>query len=241
MDILRNFKQYFTFTKKEAINVAITCLVLGFVFSFREWGAEAFDFRAGLFSWLNAFLVCLLAVLVHVFVQKTVAVYRGYKSDYALSKIGLVICILFVFYSNGAITLALPGVITLSVIEQFRLGKRWQGLLRKDEALVAFIGPLANIILAILFKGVLNLGLTNQLIQKAVAVNMWMAIFSILPIPGLGGFKIFYHSRTWGLFSIVFIISLSVFLTWYTFWQTVITALVLSALFAIVYFITVEL
>ena len=107
--------------------------------------------------------------------------------------------------------------------------------------MISFVGPFANIVLAIIFQGLLSLGLDNILIRQAVLVNTWIAIFSILPIPYLDGFKIFYHSRTWGLFSVVIICSLAVFLSWYGFWQTILTALILAVLVSIVYFIRFEL
>jgi len=241
MDVLHNFKQYFSFTKREARDLIITSLVLGFIFSFSEWGIEVFDIRAGIYSWFNAFLVAILAVLIHVLAQKLVAIHRGYTVQYKLWEIGLVAAILVVFLSNGMWYVAIPGTITVALIKRFRLGKRWQGALKKDEAHIAFAGPFANIFLAIIFQGILNAGFVNLLIEKVVLVNTWMAVFSILPIPFLDGFKIFYHSRTWGLFSVLFIGSLAVFLTWFSFWQTIITALVLTVLISIVYFIKFEL
>ena len=241
MDIFHNLRQYFSFSKKEARDLAITALALGFIFSFRSWGQEVFDIKTGLFSWFNAFLICVLAVLVHILAQKIFALYRGYLVEYKFWAIGIGLGLLFAFLTNGLLYVAIPGIISVSLIEHFRLGKRWQGKLKKDEAMISFTGPFANILLAIVFQGLLNLGLENPLIVQAVLVNKWVAIFSILPIPYLDGFKIFYYSRVWGLFSIIAILSLSVFLSWFGFWQTLLTALILSALFAIVYFIRFEL
>jgi hypothetical protein len=241
MDVLHNVKQYFSLTKKEARDMAITALVIGFIFSFNEWGVETFNFTTGLFSWFNAFLVCILAVLVHVVSQKIFAVYKGYQVNYKVFTIGLVVCLLVAFYSNGSLALAVPGIMAVSMIKHFGVGRRFGGKYQRHEAFIAFIGPLANVILALIFQGITNLGVSNQLVQKVIIVNVSMAIVSILPIPSLPGFKIFYHSRVWGLFSMVFIIGLAVFLTWFSFWQTVMTALVLAILFSIVYFLRFEL
>jgi hypothetical protein len=241
MDILHNLKQYFAFTKKEARDAAVTALVLGFIFSFTEWGAVTFDMGAGLYSWFNAFLVCLLAVLVHIVAQKAYAVCKGYQVNYKVFAIGLAVCVLAVLYSNGAITLAVPGAIAISQIQHFGVGRRFAGKYRRHEAYISFLGPFANIMLALLFQGIFNLGVSNLLVQKAISVNVWMAAVSILPIPGLPGFSIFYHSRVWGMFSAIFIVAMAIFLVWFSFWQTVMTALILGILFSVVYFIKFEL
>ncbi len=72
---------------------------------------------------------------------------------------------------------------------------------RKDFALVAVAGPLANILLAILSTGVLfilvRLPLQNQIVETvqtfslvSIQVNLMLAFFNLLPIAPLDGFNV---------------------------------------------------
>lgn len=73
---------------------------------------------------------------------------------------------------------------------------------RKDMALVALVGPLTHIILAIissfLFKTLMPLTLESTgimlvgwFLMRVVQINLFLAIFNLLPIPPLDGSRIF--------------------------------------------------
>lgn len=75
---------------------------------------------------------------------------------------------------------------------------------KKDIALVALAGPLTNLILAataaLLFRGISALGITQTItfmpfvlliLQITVQMNLYLAIFNLLPIPPLDGSKVF--------------------------------------------------
>lgn len=61
-------------------------------------------------------------------------------------------------------------------------------------ALVSVVGPLSNLILAVLFMLPIKFGLVTGMVGeiwlKAVVINLVLAVFNILPIPPLGGSKI---------------------------------------------------
>jgi hypothetical protein len=241
MDIFHNVKKYFSFTAKEMQQLAVSTLVLGFMFSFQEWGVESFNLTYGVFSLFNASLVVLVALLVHIMAQKIYAVYKGYKAVYHWNTKALAIGLLIAFVSDGTLLIAVPGAVIVQLVERFRVGKRWGGSQKRDEAAICFVGPFANIILALIFKSLVSSGFTNPLMEKLVLVSTMIAIFSILPIPTLEGFTIFYHSRSWGIFSILFIIGVSTLMYTMGFWQALFTALIVSAVAAIIYFIRREL
>ena len=74
----------------------------------------------------------------------------------------------------------------------------------RDSAIIAFSGPLANFILAIIFGLLIRIfaatNFLNQLIpffQVIVLINLILAIFNLTPIPPLDGSKVlfyFWHS-----------------------------------------------
>ncbi|MEK9130438.1 MAG: site-2 protease family protein [Patescibacteria group bacterium] len=73
---------------------------------------------------------------------------------------------------------------------------------KKDSAIIAFAGPLSNIISTIIFIGILkycvpffNLSLSNPLIyflSYLIIINIILAIFNLIPIPPLDGSKILF-------------------------------------------------
>ncbi|MCX6783195.1 MAG: site-2 protease family protein [Candidatus Levybacteria bacterium] len=70
---------------------------------------------------------------------------------------------------------------------------------RKDIALVALVGPLTNIIIAIAAAGLIKITIISSInhpllmlvFNKIVDINLILGIFNILPIPPLDGSKLF--------------------------------------------------
>lgn len=64
------------------------------------------------------------------------------------------------------------------------------------EALVAFSGPLTNIIVALIFALVLQYGPQTEgfvfIVSHIILINMILAVFNLLPIPPLDGSKILF-------------------------------------------------
>lgn len=68
---------------------------------------------------------------------------------------------------------------------------------RWGEAIVAFAGPLSNIAIALIFAGLIRgadlLGLSASFVELAIgiiALNIFLALFNMVPIPPLDGSKI---------------------------------------------------
>lgn len=68
---------------------------------------------------------------------------------------------------------------------------------RRDTAIISFAGPVSNILLATLLSILLRLLLTTQgamisyiIIQPIIIMNVFLAIFNLVPIHPLDGFKI---------------------------------------------------
>ncbi len=67
---------------------------------------------------------------------------------------------------------------------------------RKDLALVSLSGPLTNIVLSIIAAGLIHLiGSSSNILRFVLMIivdlNLWLAIFNLLPIPPLDGSKVF--------------------------------------------------
>ncbi len=72
---------------------------------------------------------------------------------------------------------------------------------RWGEAIVAFAGPLSNIVIALVFGLLLRFAVSMDLVQNVallkitsliIFINLLLAIFNLVPIPPLDGSKIFF-------------------------------------------------
>ena len=96
-------------------------------------------------------LIALLALLVHLCVQKFFAIRRGYTIKYKMWIVGLLVGVYFCFISNGSWIFFLPGGIIFTAIAHKRLKYKQPAYMQKDAAFVSFFGPLSNILLAFIF------------------------------------------------------------------------------------------
>lgn len=191
-------KKHFAFSKKEIKSILVTVLILGFIFSFRDWGIETFNLIIGLKNFISAILISALALLVHVSAQRMLALAKGYQIEYRMWIYGLLAALVICFVTRGYVPLVLPGGIMIYAIAGHRLGRFRYKMSSKDLGIISMAGPLASIGLGIILKILLLIDPGHVLLTKALAVTLLFAVFTILPIPNLDGLGVFYAGRsTW--------------------------------------------
>ena len=139
-DLADKIKKYYKFTPYEARGLVISVLVIAFIISFKEWGAAAFDFGAGIFNLFNAILIVALSVLVHDAGQRLWGLSIGFRVEYRMWAIGLLIGLVVAFVSNGNFWLIVPAGFMLHHIGGHRLGYFRYGLNYFGQAMVALAG-----------------------------------------------------------------------------------------------------
>ncbi|MBI1934971.1 hypothetical protein HYS31_00880 [Candidatus Woesearchaeota archaeon] len=194
VDLKDKIKRYYGFSRHELRGLAIAILVIAFVISFKEWGADKFNPSIGIFNFFKAILIVALSLLVHDAGQRIWGLAIGYQPEFKMWSFGLLIALIAAFISNGNIWLILPGGFLLHHLAGHRLGWFRYGINYFGQAMVALAGPLFSLMLVIFLK-ILYIFFPDPLIEKAIMFNVVYAITSMLPLPPLDGSKIYFGSR----------------------------------------------
>jgi len=239
-DMSDKIKKYFKFTPLELRSLAIATLVVAFIISFTEWGAEGFSISSGLFNYFNAILIVALSFLVHISVQRIWALGTGYRLEWKMWSFGLIFGLIVAFLTNGAFWVILPGGFIVHHMAGHRLGWFRYGINYWAVGLIAVTGIVGTIFLAAIFKAVSGL-VINSLIQKVIMFNIVYAVYSVLPIPPMDGSKTFFGSRMLYAFSTSFIVVAAILLNLnISAWVAVVSSFFIGIVLWLLYYIFFE-
>lgn len=194
-DLKGKIRKYYKFSPYEVRGLTIAILVIGFIISFKEWGAGRFDVSAGLFNLFNAVLIAALSILVHDAGQRIWGLAIGFRIEFRMWTFGLIFAVAVAFVSNGSLWIIVPGGFMLHHLAGHRLGFFRYGVNYFGQAMVALAGPLFTLMLIITLKSLGAFFPDNILIEKAIMFNVIYMITCMLPVPPLDGSKIFFGSR----------------------------------------------
>jgi len=185
--------EIFSFDKREILDLAISILILTFIFSF-----EGLHFNPNLL--ITSFLAVITAYLIHELSHKFVAVKLGYNARFRLYLPSSILSLILVF--TGVKLAALGWVEVQAYKFKDWLYRRLRFSI-EEEGKIALAGPLSNIILGYIF---LLFGLDFFRL-----VNAWISFFNLLPIPPLDGSKVLHWKfGGWALFLVLSIVLLIV-------------------------------
>ena len=235
VDLIDKIKRYYKFTPSELKGLVISIIVVAFIISFNDWGiGSVFDVKAGLLNFFNAILIVALSFLVHLSAQRVWALATGYRHEFQMWGIGLGVALVLSFITNGRAWLIIPGGFIVHHLAGHRLGWFRYGINYWAIGLIAFVGPLASIAFAAVFKSIGGL-VSNALIQKVIIFNVLYAVFSMLPVPPLDGAKVYFGSRMLYAFALPAIVVATILMIVKI---PILFALVLSLLVAVVLWLT---
>jgi len=183
-------QRYFYFSEAEIRNILITIILLSSLVGFDD-GQAVFQWSFWLRNYINTLIVVALAVIVHLTVQRIWALKDGYRVDYNLGMVPMVLAIIFFFASGGKIWFLAMGGISFTMLETHRLGYFRYQVSVYEQSISALMGNIANIILAFIFIFFYRLWPSNPLIERAIWVNLAYAISNMAPIPPLDGTLVF--------------------------------------------------
>ena len=189
------------FHKGELVNLLLSVLLLGILFSF--FGilgapdlAEAFRY----FLFVTFFVG--ISFALHELAHKFVAEKYGCISIYTIDPRAMLFSIILTFLSFGSIIFAAPGYVR--ILKTSRIGRSFAELSREEIGKIAIAGPLANLILSILFAILLK---TSKIFFYPFQINLFLGIFNLLPFPPLDGSKVLGWSlSSWSISFLAFIL-----------------------------------
>ena len=227
------------FNKNEIWVFILASLVIGYLFSFRQFmQATTAGLSLGeILEWLKLSGLALIALLGYTSTCKVIAWRFGCDTEFKLWSMGrygfrkkayfkrpflawLFVPIGLIFLTFGYVKwLALT---VFDAVPITRIGKEYSEITEWEIGLIAFFGIFANIVLAVISKMV---GW-----HTFASINIWFAFFNLLPFSELNGAKILHSSIMLWLFGFIFTIVILILLGI----TNIVTTLVAAAIAAII-------
>ena len=239
----RNFvdkvKRYFPLEGFEKRGMILSILILSFIFSFRDWGVDKFDLSYGISNLLVTIILVIIAFFIREIAHRTIAIWLGYKSQYKAWILGLVVGLVIAFVSNGTLPFIAAGTLVITHLPVHRLGKGYYELNMKHLGWIAMSSPIANMLFAVILKG-LAVWTAMPIFHKAMVINIWIALFDMVPIPPFNGSRTFFGSRYVYVFVLGALIGCAIMLFYLSGIVPIIGSLVLGALVLLVFFAYID-
>ncbi len=176
----------------EILNLAILVVVIGFIISgyVRSPKKRHFELRERkLFDWddfLFGVLIAAPGIVIHELAHKFLAIGFGASATFQLFPLGLALGIILRLVRSPFLILA-PGFVVIG---------NEASISPLDMGMIAFAGPLINLVLWLVPMMVLRI--RKRKLKRNVGIflfytsflNMWLFIFNMIPIPPLDGSKV---------------------------------------------------
>ena len=178
---------------KEFRDIVISALVLALAFGIAlSGGFRAFQQPSILVLVIGISLVAVsLGFILHELGHRLIARRFGYFAEYSMSPKGLMVALGFSLFG---FIFAAPGAVMI-----YPKATAWGtgSLDRQKVGLISVAGPITNIGLAVLFL-VLDVIQPNLLFTLGAQINIWLALFNLIPFGPLDGAKILkWSKRIW--------------------------------------------
>ncbi len=207
-DLLYRIRQGFRFSKREYRDFLILTFALGLIFGFND-SSLYFNINTWTKNLLECIVAVFIALFVHLAVQKIEALHHGYTTEFFAWRYGIIAGFLAMLISLGRFIFFLPLGTNFGHDEKLRIGEFRYWIMNSDMARIVLLSSMANLFIALITR-LFHPSLFPSFANTFIKANAYLAIYTILPIPPLNGFKLFFSNRTAYFFWAGFVISLAV-------------------------------
>ena len=240
------------FSAAEIRTLFIAALVLGLLFGYDD-GQANFQLSYWITNVIIMIILALFSLIMYVAGHKVRAKKFGCESSihiwsmsrfsYAASShlkgpikaipLGVIIPLLLIFLTQGAWKVATFTSTTIKSISARRLGREFRRVTEFEEAQIALAGPLTALLVAFIAKILMP---SFPVMQHLMVINLYLAMFNMLPIPTLDGVKIYFGSPLMFTFFFVMILGAFFFLSTLSVLSTIIFAFIIALAAVLVHY-----
>lgn len=186
------------------IVIATAALTVAFAIAFADgiMGILGANYSALL---VVSFIAVSLGFVLHELGHRALARKYGYYAEFKMWPFGLALAMIFSLFG---FVFAAPGAVFIQ--PRADVWGRFTSIDKKKYALVSLIGPVINIVLAGVFFALhflvpIRLA-TIDVFSLAMQINIWLALFNMIPFPPLDGQKVFaWRKSVWAVFFVALI------------------------------------
>lgn len=226
-------------SRQEIVSVLITGLIGGFIFANSVYALEG-----GLVTQLR-FTLAILVLLVIIEVSKRLwATYKGYRQEFRIWWIGLLISLLVALYSRGFIAFLLPGGYGLKEYQHSRFGGFPDHMPLRDIATVGLAGIVGGVVWIVLTAGLVPQGHTIAMMTVVVAMLVPLDIVfapltrksKTFSTPPTAASALLWSSRTRYVFTVVMVVTSFILVALLPWYWTLPAALLIGAIGSFLYY-----
>ena len=175
------------FKEEEIRDLLVSVLALVLIFSWKPFP----DYGINLNSLSTYVVIIVSAFLLHELAHKFIARKFGFTSVYQMWTYGILLGLVLMIFG---IRFVAPGAV---LVFSYRFGRwphRKTPMQVAETGITAAVGPLTNLILAILATL-----FTGDFFHQMTFINAWLALVNMLPVPPLDGSNILrWKFWVWG-------------------------------------------
>ena len=236
---------------QEIKTIVFSAIILGFVFGAGyNTGTNTFDKSLWMKNFIEQIFTSLIFLIIFVKITKTYSSIRGVSTTFKLWKTrryglgrgayfkkismtwGTILPIFIALLTKGKLFFSAIISPEFSLIKTRRLGKKYERPTEQEMSLITLIGPLTLTLLGILLSSIKDTDVNNLSL-----IPFSIAFCTMLPFPKLNGITVYFGTPVKYVFTMAFII-VSYYLTKFISpFQSLVYALIFTAIFASTYYI----
>jgi hypothetical protein len=184
--------------REEIKYILITSAVLGFCFSFRDWGQNAFDINTGFRNLIITSILVLISITIHEIAHRKIGDKYNAQISFKTWNSLLFGALLITILTDGYIVFSAIWVVGISTKHLLRPRHTYPHLGPWESAKIAATGPVTSLAFGLL-AALIAFETNNIIWHKLMIINLSFAVFNIVPffriIPALmGGSTDFIHN-----------------------------------------------